>query len=142
MNSTAVDLEICPGLESLIAQRAACGRSRRSIENSRKRKRLGRAIRKALAPITKQNRRLVATWTAADEIDFAAEYRDECFGILGVPIILGSDVRAISGAIANAVELAEQRIARFREELANLTPSAATPPPRTVPRPPAAPEGT
>ena len=31
----------------------------------------------------------------------------------------------ISGAIANAVELAEQRIARFREELANLTPSAA-----------------
>lgn len=83
MNPTAVDLEICPGLESLVAQRAACGRSRRSIENSRKRKRLGRAIRKALAPFTKQNRRLVATWTAADGFDFAVEYREECFGIFG-----------------------------------------------------------
>lgn len=31
----------------------------------------------------------------------------------------------ISGAIANAVERAEQRITRFREELANLSPSAA-----------------
>jgi len=83
MNPTAVDLEICPGLESLIAQRAACGRLRRSIENSRKRKRIGRAIRKALAPITKQNRRIVATWTDADGIDFAVEYREECFGIFG-----------------------------------------------------------
>ena len=75
MNPTApksphpIDLEICPGLDSLVSQRAACGPSRRSAENTRTRKRLGRAIRKALAPLTTQIRRLSATWTVPDEID-------------------------------------------------------------------------
>lgn len=74
MNSTAVDFEICPGLTELALQLASVGRSRRSIENTRTRKRLGRAIRNALAPITAQNRRFVGTWSRLHEPDLRAEF--------------------------------------------------------------------
>ncbi len=69
MTPTTIDLEICPGYTELALQLAAVGRSRRSAENTRTRKRLGRAIRKALAPIVAQTRRFVGTWSTPDAID-------------------------------------------------------------------------
>lgn len=64
-----VDFEICPGFAALASQMAAVGRSRRSRENTRTRKRLGKAMRKALEPITKPKRRLICTWSIPDIVD-------------------------------------------------------------------------
>lgn len=74
MNPTAVDFEICPGYTELALQLAAVGRSRRSIENTRARKHLGRAARKASALIWHGKRQLIGTWSTLHEVDMRAEF--------------------------------------------------------------------